>query len=104
MPRNSFRVGASGTKATAERLLPHHRLVKAWPLGLKLQMLQTLVLSVTANVLPLLTSMCWQCCAFESKTVRLDQLRKKIALSGARHPPAARLDASGVRHRRGGSR
>jgi hypothetical protein len=79
------------TKAAVERLLPHHRLVKAWPLGLKLQMLQTLVLSVTANVLPLLTSMCWQCCAFESKTVRLDQLRKKIALSGARDSSAASL-------------
>ena len=66
------------TKAAVERLLPHHRLVKAWPLGLKIQMLQTLVLSVTANVLPLLTSMR---CASEYKTVRLDQLRKRIALA-----------------------
>ena len=34
------------TNAAVERLLPHHRLVKAWPLrlGLKIQMLQTLVL------------------------------------------------------------
>ena len=75
------------TKATAERLLPHHRLVKAWPMGLKLQMLQTLVLSVTANVLPLLTSMR---CASESKTVRLDQLRKKIALDILRLQGSAR--------------
>ena len=64
------------TKAVAERLCPHHRLVKAWPLGLKLQLLQTLVLSVTANVIPLLTSMR---CASESKTTRLDKLRKTIA-------------------------
>ena len=64
------------TKVAAERLFPHHRLVKAWPLGLKLQTLQTLVLSVTSNVLPLLTSMR---CASESKTTRLDQLRKRIA-------------------------
>jgi len=45
------------TKATAERLFPHHRLVKAWPLGLKLQLYQSLVLSATTNVVPLLTSM-----------------------------------------------
>ena len=55
------------TKAAAERLFPHHRLVRAWPLGLKLQLLQLLILSVTANVLPLLTSMC---CASETKTAR----------------------------------
>ena len=76
------------TKAAAERLFPHHRLIKAWPLGLKLQLYQSLVLSVTANVIPLLTSMR---CASESKTVRLDQLRKKIARS------ILRLDAS-ARH------
>ena len=64
------------TKAAAERLFPHHRLVKAWPLGLKLQLLQSLVLSVTTNVLHLLTSMR---CTSESKTQRLDKLRKKIA-------------------------
>ena len=64
------------TRAAAERLFPHHRLVRAWALGLKLQTLQTLVLSITANVLPLLTSMR---CASESKTSRLDQLRKEIA-------------------------
>ena len=75
------------TKAAVERLLPHHRLVKAWPLGLKLQMLQTLVLSVTANVLPLLTSMR---CVSEYKTVRLDQLRKKIALAVLRLQGPAR--------------
>ena len=75
------------TRATAERLLPHHRLVKAWPLGLKLQMLQTLVLSVAANVPPLLTSMRF---TSESKTVRLDQLRKKIALDILRLQGTAR--------------
>jgi hypothetical protein len=75
------------TKAAVERLLPHHRLVKAWPLGLKIQMLQTLVLSVTANVLPLLTSMR---CASEYKTVRLDQLRKRIALAVLRLQGSAR--------------
>jgi len=64
------------TRAAAERLFPHHRFVKAWALGLKLQTLQTLVLSITANVLPLLTSMR---CASEFKTARLDQLRKEIA-------------------------
>jgi hypothetical protein len=75
------------TKAAAERLFPHHRLVKAWPLGLKLQTLQTLVLSVTSNVMPLLTSMR---CASESKTVRLDQLRKKIARDTLRLQGSAR--------------
>jgi hypothetical protein len=75
------------TKAAAERLFPHHRLVKAWPLGLKLQTLQTLVLSVTSNVLPFLTSMR---CASESKTVRLDQLRKKIARETLRLQGSAR--------------
>ena len=75
------------TKAAVERLLPHHRLVRAWPLGLKLQLLQTLVLSVTANVLPLLTSMR---CMSESKTMRLDQLRKRIALATLRLHGSAR--------------
>ena len=75
-------------RAAAERLFPHHRLVKSWPLGLKLQLYQSLVLSVTANVLPLVASMR---CASEFKTVRLDQLRKRIARlilrldSSARH-------------------
>ena len=41
------------------------------------QMLQTLVMGLTANVLPLLTLMRW---ASESKSVRRDQLPKKIAL------------------------
>lgn len=76
------------TKATAERLFPHHRLVKAWPLGLKLQLYQSLVLSATTNVVPLLTSMR---CASESKTSRLDQLRKRFARY------ILRLDAS-ARH------
>jgi hypothetical protein len=69
------------TKAAAERLFPHHRLVRAWPLGLKLQLLQSLILSVTANVLPLLTSMR---CASETKTARLDKLWTKIARSTLR--------------------
>ena len=75
------------TKAAAERLFPHHRLVKAWPLGLQLQLLQTLVLSVTANIMPLLTSMR---CASETKTSRLDKLCKKIALSTLRLQGSAR--------------
>ena len=75
------------TKAAAERLFPHHRLVRAWPLGLKLQLLHTIVLSITANVMPLLTSMR---SASESKTVRLDQLRKKIARSTLRLQSSAR--------------
>ena len=76
------------TKAAAERLFPHHRLVKAWPLGLKLQTLQTLVLSITAHVLPLLTSMR---CASESKTTRLDKLRKKVARDTLRLQGSARF-------------
>ena len=76
------------TKAAAERLFPHHRLVKAWPLGLKLQVLQTLVLSITAHVLPLLTSMR---CASETKTTRLDNLRKKIARNTLRLQGSARF-------------
>ena len=75
------------TKAAAERLFPHHRLVRAWPLGLKLQLLQTIVLSITANVMPLLTSMR---CASEFKTKRLDQLRKQIARSTLRLQGSAR--------------
>ena len=75
------------TKAAAERLFPHHRLVRAWPLGLKLQLLQTIVLSITANVMPLLTSMR---CTSESKTKRLDQLRKQIARSTLRLQGSAR--------------
>ena len=43
------------TKAAAERLFPFHRLVRAWPLGLKLQLLQSLVLCVSTNIMPLLT-------------------------------------------------
>ena len=66
------------TKAAAERLFPHHRLVRAWPIGLQLQLLQTIVLSIPASVMPLLTSMRVES---ESKTKRLDQLRKKIARS-----------------------
>ena len=75
------------TKASAERLFPHHRLVRAWPLGQKLQLLQTIVLSVSTNVMPLLTSMR---CASESKTKRLDQLWKKIARSVLRLHGSAR--------------
>ena len=75
------------TKAAAERLFPHHRLVCAWPLGLKLQLLQTIVLSITANVMPVLTSMR---CASEFKTKRLDQLRKQIARSTLRLQGSAR--------------
>ena len=65
-------------KAAAERLFPHHRLVRAWSLSQKLQLLQTIVLSVTANVMPLLTSMR---CMSESKTRRLDQLWRKVLRS-----------------------
>ena len=75
------------TKAAAERLFPHHRLVRAWPLGLKLQLLQSLVLSVTANVLPLLSSMR---CVSESKTARLDKLWKKITRTTLRLPGPTR--------------
>ena len=75
------------TKAAAERLFPHHRLVRSWPLGQKLQLLQTIVLSVSTNVMPLLTSMR---CASESKTKRLDQLWKKIARSVLRLHGSAR--------------
>ena len=39
------------TRAAAERLFPHHRLVRSWPLGLKLQLMQSLVLSVAASVM-----------------------------------------------------
>jgi hypothetical protein len=46
-----------------------------------LQLLQTIVLSITANVMPLLTSMR---CSSEFKTKRLDQLRKQIARSTLR--------------------
>ena len=45
------------TKAAAEHLFPHHRLVRAWPLGQKLQLMQTIVLSVSTIVMLLLTSM-----------------------------------------------
>ena len=65
-------------KAAAERLFPFHRLVRAWPIGLQLQLLQTIVLSIAANVMPLMTSMR---SASESKIMRLDQLRKEIARS-----------------------
>jgi hypothetical protein len=41
------------TKDSAERLFPHHRLVRSWPLGLKLQLLQSLVISAVASTLPL---------------------------------------------------
>ena len=75
------------TKAAAERLFPFHRLVRAWPLGLKLQLLQSLVLSISANVMPLLTSMR---CASESKTKRLDQLWKRITRSVLRLHGSAR--------------
>ena len=75
------------TKAAAERLFPHHRLVRAWPLGQKLQLLQTIVLSVSTNVMPLLSSMR---CASEFKTKRLDQLWKKIARSTLRLGGSAR--------------
>ena len=62
------------TKAAAERLFPHHRLVRAWPLGQKLQLLQSM--SILTNIMPLLSSMR---CMSESRTRRLDQLWKKIA-------------------------
>ena len=75
------------TKAAAERLFPFHRLVRAWPLGLKLQLLQTLVLCVSTNVMPLLTSMR---CVSESKTTRLGQLWKRIARSVLRLHGSAR--------------
>ena len=65
-------------KKSAERLFPHHRLVRSWPVGLQLQLLQTIVLSIPASSMPLMTSMR---CSTESKTKRLDQLRKKIARS-----------------------
>ena len=76
------------TKAAAERLFPHHRLVRSWPLGQKLQLLQTIVLSISTNVMPLLSSMR---CVSESKTKRLDQLWKKIARSTLRLPGSARF-------------
>jgi hypothetical protein len=66
------------TKAAAERLFPHHRLVRAWPVGLQLQLMQTMVQSISAHAMPLLTSMR---CPSESKTKRLDQLRKEVARS-----------------------
>ena len=66
------------SKAASERLFPHHRLVRAWPVGLQLQLMQTMVQSISAHVMPLLTSMR---CPSESKTKRLDQLRKEIARS-----------------------
>jgi hypothetical protein len=75
------------TKAAAERLFPHHRLVRSWPLGQKLQLLQTIVLSVSTNVMPLLSSMR---CMSEYKTKRLDQLWKKIAHSTLRLPGSSR--------------
>ena len=75
------------TKAAAERLFPHHRLVRAWPLGQKLQLLQSIVLSISTNIMPLLSSMR---CMSESKTRRLDQLWKKIARNTLRLPGSAR--------------
>jgi len=55
--------------------------------GTKLQLLQTIVLSVSTNVMPLLSSMR---CASEFKTRRLDQLWKRIARSTLRLPGSAR--------------
>ena len=45
------------TRIAAERLFPLHRLIRSFPLGHKIQLLQTIVLAVTANITPLLTSM-----------------------------------------------
>ena len=59
------------TKTAAVHLLPFHRLVRTWPLGLKLQLLQTFELCVSKNVMPLLVSMR---CFSESETIRFDQL------------------------------
>ena len=50
--------------------------MRAFPLGHKIQLLQTLALSVTANTTPLLTSMRTQT---ELKTTRLDNMRKRVA-------------------------
>jgi hypothetical protein len=75
------------TKASAERLFPFHRLVRMWPLRLKLQLLQSLVLSMSSNVIALLTSMR---CASESKTKRLDQLWKRVTRSVLRLHGSAR--------------
>ena len=63
-------------RVAVERLFPYHRLVRSFPLGHKIQLLQTLALCVTANISPLLTSMRTQT---ELKTVRLDNMRKRVA-------------------------
>ena len=64
------------TRIAAERLFPLHRLIRSFPLGHKIQLLQTVVLSVTSNITPLLTSMR---CATERKLKRLDNMRKRVA-------------------------
>ena len=64
------------TRIAAERLFPLHRLIRSFPLGHKIQLLQTIVLAVTANITPLLTSMR---SATELKLTRLDNMRKRVA-------------------------
>ena len=64
------------TRIAAERLFPLHRLIRSFPLGHKIQLLQTIVVAVTANITPLLTSMRSQS---ELKLTRLDNMRKRVA-------------------------
>ena len=64
------------TRIAAERLFPLHRLIRSFPLGHKIQLLQTVVLAVTSSIVPLLTSMR---SATELKLTRLDNMRKRVA-------------------------
>ena len=64
------------TRVAAERLFPLHRLIRSFPLGHKIQLLQMIVLAVTANITPLMTSMR---SPTELKTTRLDNMRKRVA-------------------------
>ena len=77
------------TRIAAERLFPHHRLVRSFPLGHKIQLLQTIVLSVSGNVMPLLTSMRTPT---ELKTTRLDNMRKRVAKEVVRLHHSARRE------------
>jgi len=74
----------SKTLVAIQQLLPYHRLVRAFPLGQKIQLLRTLALSATANIVPLLTSMRNKS---DKKLIRLDAVRKKAAQQITRlHP------------------
>ena len=72
-----------------ERLFPYHTLVRAFPLGHKIQLLQTLALAVTGSMIHLLTSMR---APTELKTTRLDNMRKRVAKEVVRLHHTSRRD------------